>query len=181
MLNTIDGKPVQKFVGKRDVVLERCDKVKGGFCEGCKKEATIGDVNHPVVLKVCSRCRMAWYCSSACQKQAWNDGHKLFCREPFQFQRGDVIKAKGGKLFRDPPPKSDIHALTVDDWLAMLDEVKKMKGCIFEVVGTLDSDCAELVGDTLWQVKGLLDTDEPFTVKASDMILIIAVGERGKL
>ncbi|KAJ3291245.1 hypothetical protein HDU76_007315 [Blyttiomyces sp. JEL0837] len=192
MLNTIEGKPVQKFVGKRgkklnkdggggDVVLERCNKVKGWFSEGCKKEATIGEVNHPVVLKICSRCRMSWYCTSACQKQAWDEGHKLFCRKPFQFQRGDVIKAKGGKLFMDPPPKTDIYALTVEDWRALTEEDLKMKGCIFEVVGTLDSDCAELVSDTLRQVKGLLDTDEPFSVKATDMTLIIAVGERVKL
>ncbi|KAJ3273447.1 hypothetical protein HDU76_010818 [Blyttiomyces sp. JEL0837] len=75
----------------------------------------------------------------------------------------------------------NVNAEIAEEWIAMAKEGLKMKGCIFEVIGTLDSDCAELVDDTLWQVKGLRDVDEPFSIMATDMTLIIAVGERGKL
>ncbi|KAH3768787.1 hypothetical protein DPMN_170004 [Dreissena polymorpha] len=43
-------------------------------CTECKKAAS-GDRNFPG----CSRCRKAWYCSTACQKKAWARGHRDIC------------------------------------------------------------------------------------------------------
>ena len=40
------------------------------ICEACGQENA---------TKCCSRCREAWYCSSACQKQHWKAGHKHKC------------------------------------------------------------------------------------------------------
>ncbi|CAF0813779.1 unnamed protein product [Adineta ricciae] len=45
--------------------------------------STITNENIPYrkPFPACSRCRNAWYCSAACQKQAWKQGHKLICRD----------------------------------------------------------------------------------------------------
>ena len=40
-----------------------------------------GLISHRKPFPACSRCRNAWYCSSACQKSAWKRGHKLICRD----------------------------------------------------------------------------------------------------
>ncbi|CAF4066662.1 unnamed protein product [Adineta steineri] len=60
-------------------------------CTECKTLSPVIDNPNPNLTNgnapfrkpfpACSRCRNAWYCSSACQKQAWKQGHKLICRD----------------------------------------------------------------------------------------------------
>lgn len=55
-------------------------------CERCGKKG--------VKLLRCSRCHNAWYCSSACQKEAWTSGHKKEC--PERAKNRDGIPLQGG-------------------------------------------------------------------------------------
>jgi MYND finger len=61
--------------------------VAGLYCDGCMKP-------RDEILKVCGDCRKAHYCGQACQRQAWNNGHKLFCRKTGEFRVGDVALTK---------------------------------------------------------------------------------------
>jgi len=51
-------------------------------------------------LLQCGRCKMAFYCSVACQRKAWREeGHRLDCRKKGEFKVGDlavVTKSTGG-------------------------------------------------------------------------------------
>jgi MYND finger len=49
------------------------------------------------ILKVCGDCRKAHYCGQACQRQAWNNRHKIVCRKTGEFRVGDVVA-----LAKDP-------------------------------------------------------------------------------
>ena len=39
-------------------------------------------ISQGVSLSTCSKCKHVWYCSKACQKQDWNQGHKKICGAP---------------------------------------------------------------------------------------------------
>lgn len=58
-----DEKQAQEMKKKSPIV--------GNQCANCAIEEN---------LKSCSRCRLVWYCGTACQKQHWKDGgHRRFC------------------------------------------------------------------------------------------------------
>ncbi|KAJ3311967.1 hypothetical protein HDU76_002993, partial [Blyttiomyces sp. JEL0837] len=165
-----------------EVLDERGRVVKGGYCEGCKKDRTVGIVEQPVILKQCSRCRLAWYCSPQCQRAAWKDGHKLFCRVPYDFKKGDVVKLREGvveTIYLDRPGVK-VKEMSFQEVIGLVREVSKMQGTIVEVMGTADPSDQSRGCETLWEIKGFAGT-EPMNVKASDMTLIIAFEERGKL
>lgn len=42
-----------------------------GRCIGCRKKT----------LRRCKGCQLSRFCSRECQKEAWNDGHKSFCKK----------------------------------------------------------------------------------------------------
>lgn len=46
-------------------------------CSHCRKKEPAG-----VLFKKCSRCGVAYYCSKACQTNAWRAGHKKVCQPP---------------------------------------------------------------------------------------------------
>lgn len=52
--------------------------MKNGFCDricrNCEKSGKRKE------MKVCSRCKISWYCSQKCQKEYWNK-HKKFCKK----------------------------------------------------------------------------------------------------
>ena len=60
------------------------EKKKGGLIQvglgtECANCAAPKDAQG-IALKSCSRCKLVWYCTSACQKQHWKEGsHKRFC------------------------------------------------------------------------------------------------------
>eukprot|EP01084_Bolivina_argentea_P314709 545115_1 len=58
--------------------------VKSLYVENVKCCWTECNNNHCViskqVLKVCSKCKMAYYCSKSCQKKAWNTNHRYHCK-----------------------------------------------------------------------------------------------------
>jgi hypothetical protein len=46
-------------------------------------------------LMICTRCKMACYCSKECQKAQWKAGHKQACRKPGQIEGGDWMQLQG--------------------------------------------------------------------------------------
>ena len=44
-----------------------------GGCRVCRRSVA--------GLKTCSACRMAWYCSTDCQKRDWTRGHRIECKK----------------------------------------------------------------------------------------------------
>lgn len=67
--------------------------VGGSHCDCCgKSRQELG----MATLVFCSRCEMAYYCSSTCQRTAWKTGgHKEACRKPGQIKRDDVMRLDG--------------------------------------------------------------------------------------
>jgi len=72
--------------------------VGGGECDYCKRTRQELGMDH---LKICTRCRKAFYCSSDCQRNQWNAGHKEFCRKPGQIETGDYVRLEGLHSRRD--------------------------------------------------------------------------------
>jgi len=66
--------------------------VGGTKCDCCGKTREEMGVTH---LEVCSRCKKAYYCSAACQKEQWKAGHKQACRQPGQVEAGDFVRLHG--------------------------------------------------------------------------------------
>jgi hypothetical protein len=64
--------------------------VGGDRCDQCGVEPP-----ETKPLKMCGRCRMAFYCSKDCAKAAWRGGHKQACRAPGQFNVGDQVVVRG--------------------------------------------------------------------------------------
>jgi len=70
----------------------------GVQCDCCEKyrKEDLGEED----LRRCGRCKMAFYCSAACQQKAWKEqGHRLVCRKKGEFKAGDVAvltKSVGG-------------------------------------------------------------------------------------
>lgn len=75
--------------------LERWSSVGGGFCDCCKKTREQLGV---VKLNCCSRCKMAYYCSSECQRKQWRAGHKEACRKEKEIKVGDIMKIRHTSL-----------------------------------------------------------------------------------
>jgi hypothetical protein len=48
----------------------------------CSAAACNEPEEHAGQFKTCARCRRAWYCSAACQRAHWKEGHKRECRVP---------------------------------------------------------------------------------------------------
>lgn len=75
-----------------DPSLEYRVAVGGKECDCCHKTTQeVGMVN----LLLCTRCKMAYYCSEACQKKQWRAGHKHACRTKHQIENGDHMKIEG--------------------------------------------------------------------------------------
>lgn len=106
----IDGVP--KVNGIPDPAIVRRLTIGGAECDCCGKSRTdVAGGN----LKMCGRCKMGYYCSSECQTQQWNAGHKSCCRAPGQIKDGDCMITKrssnrpdlSGKLVRVLGPSRD--------------------------------------------------------------------------
>jgi hypothetical protein len=71
---------------------EQLVKVAGTHCDCCgKSREELG----LATLMICTRCKMAYYCSKECQKAQWKDGHKQACRKPGQIEVGDRMQLQG--------------------------------------------------------------------------------------
>jgi hypothetical protein len=44
---------------------------------------------------ICTRYKMACYCSKECQKAQWKAGHTQACRKPGQIEVGDWMQLQG--------------------------------------------------------------------------------------
>lgn len=64
----------------------------GGKCDWCGKKAKSMEDGE---LFQCSRCTMAYYCSSTCQKKAWRSGHRQACRAPGEIVSDDIMLVQG--------------------------------------------------------------------------------------
>lgn len=76
---SIDGKPDKNIVERLGVGGSDCD------CCGKSRLDVIGG------LWRCTCCKNAYYCSQACQKKQWNDGHRGACRAPGEIKAGDYM------------------------------------------------------------------------------------------
>ncbi|KAJ3326772.1 hypothetical protein HDU76_012660 [Blyttiomyces sp. JEL0837] len=144
-------------------IFERASVIKGTVCDGCKGSARTGKENSGnregdgIVknkLKQCGRCRREWYCSSECQKKAWRDGHKQFCRLPFHFKVGDMVQ------------------LTPNI-------VGSKNGHVMEIVGLAEKGKKEdekCDGDTKWFVAYVGGGDKT-QVRGSEMLLVMGIEE----
>lgn len=63
----------------------------GGKCDCCQKSRDEAEGG----LMQCSRCKMAYYCSSNCQSRAWKSGHKKACRSHNQIEVDDYMVLRG--------------------------------------------------------------------------------------
>ncbi|KAJ7473150.1 hypothetical protein B0H11DRAFT_2236688 [Mycena galericulata] len=66
---------VKKNNLKEEIDGSQCKEQKGRVVNACSKRRNRTDRQD---LKCCARCKMVWYCSSACQGKDWPD-HKKFC------------------------------------------------------------------------------------------------------
>lgn len=69
--------------------LHDLERVVGSDCSHCGRQRAPG-----AELKVCSRCRKAFYCDMACQKAAWKT-HKKVCRKLGDLVAGDLVVVNG--------------------------------------------------------------------------------------
>ena len=98
-VNTSSGIAVPSHMQQE---LQDRTSVGGDKCDVCRlTRATLGRT-----LNICSRCKLAYYCSKECQLSAWKNGHKQACRKPGQIKVGDIMKianihpAADGQLVR---------------------------------------------------------------------------------
>jgi hypothetical protein len=67
-------------------------QVGGANCDCCGK---IRQELGLTFLNLCTRCKMAYYCSKECQKAQWKAGHKQACRKEGQIEIGDLMQLQG--------------------------------------------------------------------------------------
>jgi hypothetical protein len=73
-------------------ITERLVEVGGTHCDCCGKgRQELG----LATLMICTRCKMAYYCSKECQKSQWKAGHKQACRKSGQIEVGDWMQLQG--------------------------------------------------------------------------------------
>ena len=84
--------------------------VGGSACDSCGKAwQDLGKPN----LDCCVRCKKAYYCSRACQKTAWKNGHKEACRKAGQIEIGDIMKLR--KLVAKPELNGELVRISSKD------------------------------------------------------------------
>jgi len=49
-------------------------------CDHCLARPAIWDHLQPATLSRCAKCKLPYYCGSACQRAAWKLGHKVECK-----------------------------------------------------------------------------------------------------
>ncbi|RKO93041.1 hypothetical protein BDK51DRAFT_43130 [Blyttiomyces helicus] len=75
-----------------DYILERALLIHGTTCDSCGASPADGSIR----LKHCGRCEWAYFCSSACQKGAW-ELHRRACRPRGVFVADDLVRIAGVK------------------------------------------------------------------------------------
>lgn len=66
--------------------------IGGSACDCCGKSLEELGVTR---LDCCKRCKMAYYCSTDCQRTQWKAGHKQACRKSDEIQPGDIMVVRG--------------------------------------------------------------------------------------
>eukprot|EP00271_Cylindrocystis_brebissonii_P008776 TRINITY_DN2326_c0_g1_i1.p1 TRINITY_DN2326_c0_g1~~TRINITY_DN2326_c0_g1_i1.p1 ORF type:complete len:358 (+),score=34.72 TRINITY_DN2326_c0_g1_i1:789-1862(+) len=128
-------------------------RVGGHKCDNCliAKGSESGERGSEVKLKMCTKCKRAWYCSAECQKLHWKASHKAVCRAPSDFHVRDMVV---------------VHGLTGEEapWNGLVLEVRAKDG--------------ERGGK--WFVAGLGGL-ELASIDAVNIRLVLAVEQRGEL
>ncbi|KAJ3332971.1 hypothetical protein HDU76_012390 [Blyttiomyces sp. JEL0837] len=135
------------------VIHRRASAIRGGECDHCTGKP-VNPSNTLVDLKRCSRCWMAYYCSTKCQKEAWKAGHKRYYRAPCDLKPGDIVKLKDVEFVRVVDASTDDvldfkagKILKVGD-----DEYPTVNGFVMEVVGSLDAADESREKETWWKI-----------------------------
>jgi hypothetical protein len=79
-------------LSSNESLTEQVLTVGGANCDCCgKSRQELGTAT----LMICTRCKMAYYCSKECQKAQWKAGHKQACRKEGQIEIGDLMQLHG--------------------------------------------------------------------------------------
>ena len=76
-------------VAEQQAVIARANQLRAMSCAQCGATG--------VKLAACSTCRLAHYCSRACQRAGWK-AHRPQCRAPGEHRRGDVVMLQSPSL-----------------------------------------------------------------------------------
>ena len=98
------------FAGPAENFLNGTREFDNATCAGCSKTGLDG-------LKCCSKCKKAFYCSSACQVKDWKALHKKECKKLVSLNKAEKVlekcdknakkKAKDGYKFGEIVPEAD--------------------------------------------------------------------------
>ena len=108
--------------------------VGGSACDTCKLIPAAGET-----LKLCRRCKLAYYCSATCQKKAWKTGHKRACRKPGKIVPGDWVRLSG------------------------VSSKPELNGCICEVVGSVPNR------EGRWEVTAIGQDERSMSIAADKL------------
>ena len=89
-LKYLQGPPTSDASSDPDC-LDYCVSTGGGHCCGCGKTP---EEKGMVSLLKCNRCRLAHYCSEACQASCWPT-HMAHCKKWKHFKKGDAVILEG--------------------------------------------------------------------------------------
>jgi len=67
--------------------------VGGAKCDCCGKDRREVEGG----LFRCTKCKLSYYCSPACQQKQWKEGHKKCCLSPGEIKIGDYMTLRGLK------------------------------------------------------------------------------------
>jgi hypothetical protein len=87
----LDNMELGSVFGDDESICKRL--VGGGKCDCCGKKRNEVEGG----LFRCTRCRLAYYCSHACQHKQWRAGHRTCCRTPDDIKAGDKMIMRGLK------------------------------------------------------------------------------------
>ncbi|KAJ3063021.1 hypothetical protein HDU98_001115 [Podochytrium sp. JEL0797] len=145
--------------------LERCEKesvlfdkliwqhTPGNKCDRCGVWAQL-DEGERLRLKKCKQCLAKFYCSSDCQRAAWNAGHRNMCRTPANLVEFDLVR---------------IHGLKNEKY-------SSMNGDVYEIRGSANSSTPDVVK---WMVS-MLGGGGELVVKDVNLTRVMFKEERWK-
>ena len=100
--NSMSTRECQKLLDKTRCILD----INGSYCCRCNKPLDKMDV------KECNGCHRMTYCSRACQKEDWLNGHKLTCCKSFT---DEIAGQFQGRIFPSTAPANERAASKLKD------------------------------------------------------------------
>jgi tetratricopeptide (TPR) repeat protein len=128
---------LEKFEKEVGLGLYSAEKYLCGFCHAKK--------SNKVTLRLCSRCKNAWFCSQECLKKAWKTGHKAKCK-PFKGHALPISKEQVANIVREVKETGFSGLESTDKcWIICQDE----NGEFFDSLSDADIGITKLSNDIL--------------------------------